>query len=708
MPFGAQKLSAKKERVVDSSVSEQSEQLRQNTSVDENQAVADTNIANLILAQEKNNRVLDVAAAIGEDLTEVYIPIPQRDQSDEVFAVRNALISRYPAESEGGTLIRFPLFKRIVDNAIQAQDQIIDRLLFEDGEAVGFSDQLHEIKVGQLANILNGSTSIANVNRNSNPDIPDPTEDLLVTLGVAWLSFQLQEQLHRLAPMFTGNDDLNEINAESSEDAKEAAEKVAKIQRLIGRILEAVVLFALIYRLSKRQTQALGAQVLPPDIDPQVKKQFEESLVELYDDPPQDLLDLVPEENGTDQIIVEYSLRYIEVHPEKNFDAWVVYASAALRQMQLRDVIGSISDTSELTAVYTSPSFSTSTQIVQQGNLRDPVNTTVQIPKISNYLPDDANGGRKETLGVNIMDYINLTNNVAEQSGETSNFFLSVLHNNQYTPELICCITNFLVNGNIDEARNFLQNLRDMLGAMGGFSFNYGGLLQDITNGLFNDFRSKLLTYAYTQISKFFEKRKQELLDMGDKIAGDNKFLIFCTPLTDVWAQIMRIFEEFQALLEDLLKELIEGLFAFEIKFDNGLINLQSTSKYRNIINLLDALLEAIDRGQLCQYDSLKSSDIHPDLLPIIDRLSRQPRQVVSDSITDYRDFQEQLLNDTGVENTVVTEFRDPSDPKYKGAVSLDREFNGESTLETVVKYSANCQKFKESLNNLGIDQLND
>jgi len=385
----------------------------------------------------------------------------------------------------------------------------------------------------------------------------------------------------------------------------------------------------------------------------------------------------------------------------------VVYASAALRQMQLRDVIGSISDTSELSDKYTSPSFSISTQVVQQGNIHDPINTTVQIPKISNYLPDNVNGGRNETLGVNIMDYLNLTSNVAEQSGETSNFFLSVLHNNEYTPELICCITNFLVNGNIDEARSFMQNLRDMLGAMQGFSFNYGGLLQDITNGLFSDFRSKILTYSYTQISKFFEKRKQELLDMGDKIIGDNKFIIFCTPLSDVLAQIMKIFEEFQAILEDLLRDIIDGLFAFEVKFDNGLINLQSTNKYRNIINLLDALLAAIDEGQLCQYDDLKSSDIHPDLLPIIDRLSRQPRQSVSTAVTDYRDFQKQLVNDTGVEGTVVSEFKDPADPLYRGAVSLDREFNGETTIETIVKYSTQCQKFKESLSNLGIDQLN-
>ena len=219
--------------------------------------------------------------------------------------------------------------------------------------------------------------------------------------------------------------------------------------------------------------------------------------------------------------------------------------------------------------------------------------------------------------------------------------------------------------------------------------------------------RSKVLTYAYTQISKFFEKRKGELLALGDKIMGDDKYIIFCTPLADVMAQMVRIFEEFQAILEGLLEEILSFMFSFELKIDNGLINLRNTNKYRNIMNILDALVDAIDEGQLCQYDGLQPSDIHPDLLPIIDRLSQQPRQILSTAVEDYRDFQQELIEETEIEGTTVMEFRDPRDPDHRGSVSIDREFNGETTIETIEKYSAQCQAFKESLGNLNIEQLN-
>lgn len=727
--FGKQKISFTKEREVDSSVSPQEARFKEREATSDEQAVADKNILNLVLAEKKNEEVLNIAAAIGEDLTEVYIPIPTRDLSDEVTAVRRALVSKYNLESEGGTIIRFPLFKQIVDNAVKSQTSVIEKLMFGgQGEAIPFAEQIHEIKIGSLMNIFSGAANITDFidNRAENPiDQKENERRLLLTLGVAFLSFQLQKQFHKLSPMFTAKDDIVdiedfEIPTEASEAVKKAAAKKARLIRILQRVAEAVVLFALIHQLSRRQTQSLYNQVIPPEVDPGLKQEFETKLLGLYDAPTDELRALTTESDNPDQTIMEYALRYIEIHPEVNFHAWIIYATASVRQLNLASVIHSLEGTTQAGELYRPPSFTVEHQIVISDNpvprttvgalntatTVGGIRTEVEIPTITKYLPKLQ--GNK-TLGVNIMDYINETSNYADASGDTSNYFMNLLHNNKYTPELVCCLVNYLVKGDIDETLDFLRNLRDMLNVMArGITFDYGRLFEDIVNGLFRDFKNKILTYAFTELSKFFEARKEDILDFAEKIMGNNKFLIFCTPLQDIVAAILNIMESFQALLESVLEELINQLLSFEIKnTKDGLVSLQGTNRYRNIINILDALIASIEIGRLCNFERLAPTDIHPDLLPIIDQQSEQPRILLSDSITRFKEFRNKIRQDTGFTDLSVGEFQDPEDPALRGAVSLDREFNGESTIETIIKFSDKCQAFKEQLNSLDVRTLN-
>jgi len=740
--FGKQKKEFKRAREVDSTINERTKKLKNLAEASDDQIAADVTIDNLALAMDKNSRVMDVAAAIAEE-EGLYIDIPSsdKDQSQEVYMVRNALIQNYPLESESGSLVRWDLFKKIVDNAAANQDSVVEYL----ANVGSIDDQMNEIKIGHLANILNGNAPIDNYVDNKGPadDAGDPEKDLWKKVGIAFLSYTLMSQFHKLSDMFTSKRQMEEAREEAQptpgQSPQEATSKTQKLVRTIAKILarvaEAVILFALAHKLTKTQTQTLANIVVPPGVDPELKEEFFEKISEMYDNPPSDISNLLVGEDGDDETIFSYCMKRIDMEKEqKNFTPWVIYAMGKIRSMNLNHVSTSLAGTSNepdkiekliadrgLDTTYSSPTFSIEKEIVKMegignnlasrrpgvrgvdrplSNNRDDVEL---YPLLGNDSPIRKYQGKNpsQKFGFNIMDYISEGNAYAEESGKTSNYFMHLMQNNNYTPELVCCLLRFLVD-DID----YLKNLRDMLKVFGkGMGFNWGDMLEDMTKALFNDLRSAILSYAISELAKAMGRIKESILEWMDHMMEEEEYVAFCTPLLDMAQVLLQIINDFEALLEDMIEEIVDALFGFELEIEGGVMEMNGSTRYRNIIGIIDAIVFALEQGRLCDNHDLAPTDIHPDALPIIEQLSSQPRQDIQDAIAKNKAFSD-ALNEEGPlskypELRGVGEFVDPDEPWLRTSVSLTRANNGESAMETIARFAPECAKHRENMSRI-------
>jgi len=160
-------------------------------------------------------------------------------------------------------------------------------------------------------------------------------------------------------------------------------------------------------------------------------------------------------------------------------------------------------------------------------------------------------------------------------------------------------------------------------------------------------------------------------------------------------------------MLKEMIKEIVEALLGFELKIDNGVFEMHGTTRYRNIVSLLNAIITAIEGGRLCKMD-LAPTDIHPDAVPIIERLSQQPRKSIEYEILKNKTFTEALEDDTfnNQYNKVVHVFTEPKEPWLQTAIPFSRTNTGESAMETITRFAPDCAKFRESLKQMNRELL--
>lgn len=702
--FGNQRKKVKKERTVDTSTSTTSINLEKLAELNNDQLRADITIDNLALAYDKNGRVASVSNAIASEYGEVYISVPGAsvDSSQETYQVRLALQRKYTAESEYGTVIRYSLFKRIVDSAAAKKESVMEYL----GSLGDFNTQLNEINIAGLYNLLNQDTKpeqyLANKDQPS-----DPESDLWKQLGVAFLSFLLMENFHKLSPMFTGNDEVKEANAEAASEtelAKKVA-KVAKVTRILIKVSEAVVLFALMHGLSKKQAQGLGTAVMPSDIPDDLKQDAITKISQVYDNPPAELTRVLVEDDNDDKLILEYAMLQIDLQKaQKNFTPWIVYALTVVRKLQMQDVATSLDGTSDeankLDSILTDKGVSTEWRPPLPSIERDTMNYDIGPNVTPSRIDSDSGIGKysdadNTVLGFNMNNYVQEMNEYSARSGETSDYFMSLMQNNHYTPELVCCLLKFL-----SKDLQFLKSLRAVLGTYSvGSRRDLGSLLSDIVNGLFTDLKSKIMSYAIGEISKFMGKIKKPILDWVDELKTEHEFIAFCTPIVDMAHVLLQIITEFESLLKDMVQEILDALLTFELTIDGGVIEMHGTTRYINIMAVLDAIILALENGQLCSED-LDPKDIHPDALPIIDRLSQQPRGDIQTEMSAHDRMAEvaAAMGAISADESLrfVHPFSDPADINLRPAVSLSRAYNGASTMETIDRYSQNCGAYRK------------
>jgi hypothetical protein len=500
--------------------------------------------------------------------------------------------------------------------------------------------------------------------------------------------------------------------------AKLGFKKASRLKIVLFRIAKAVALLALIHGITREEAVGQWKEQIAPNVDDDLAEEFQEQMLDLYDNPDEEMKKLLEDdpENNPDRVIIEYAFEYMEKHngrgEHNNFTPWIVYASAAIKDIQMNDLDNSLSDTTNFEPITVErQSEQNILQTLARGpgtsNLRrEGINTTVRIPdfETSAYVPEKVQdffsklpgGGKDKTFSVNVMDYIDLTSEVSDASSETSNYFMKLLQNGKYTPELVCCLINFLLKKqdvDINEAKEFLKSIRAVLTPV---QFNYGRMFEDLVNRLFGDLKSKLLSYALSQLSKFFEKIKGKLNEWLLKIDDEEHYLIFCTPLLDIMASVTQAINQLQDTLETFLQELADYMLSFELKLEEGVVSLYSANRNRMLADLIESLLLALETGKLCKYNARQPSDIHPDALGIIDKNSAKPNKLLSEKINEFDRLLEKVEDLTGSES-VVGYFTDPQDPAFSGGVSIHRSDEGLSAIDAIVKYASDCNSMKDS-----------
>jgi hypothetical protein len=241
-----------------------------------------------------------------------------------------------------------------------------------------------------------------------------------------------------------------------------------------------------------------------------------------------------------------------------------------------------------------------------------------------------------------------------------------------------------------------------MLSVMGrNYNFDIGNMLEDVVNGLFHDMRSKLHAYAYMKLTQFMERSKKHVLDFVedilDKPGGEKtrNFLVFCTPIMDVVKVIMDLINEFGSLLESVLDELNEWLSGVSLSIKIGTVRVAGNTRYRNIIDILDSIIFAMESGKLCNFNRIGSGSIHPDAYPIIQKTASLGNEAVNIAIDDFQNLVDQVKSQ-GLDTNEVG-FQEPDDPDLAGAVPLERT-SEESIIDTIIKYSDKCQSFEDAL----------
>lgn len=743
--FGPQRLDFQKSRKIDSSVTSRATPEFENA-IKEDQIKADQIVLDLIGLETKNRAVLELAELIALKDSHVFIPVAPDDYTDRTKQVRRALIANYQKESEGGAIIRFELFKKIVDAARDSNQNPIQFIT----DLGNLEEGLNEINTGDLALLFNEARGITDyIKKNPNSEqSPEDEKEFWKLAGIAFASFFLLQQVQKSVKMHAAKDQtdrLKERNAEAiaaenelhkaqvnlisgldpskqaaasaSENARHTA-KIADLQikksfdliQVLTEIAEVLVFFMLLHDLPKSQARSLANRALPKEVelDPSIKEQFYQQVETLYDNPTEEITSLIIPEDGDDEVILSWAMDYIDNHPEQNFDTWIVYAMATVRSLQI-DAVLSASPTystvseqarerrgAEVFRISPSKNFAAE----QIARLNSPGRIEIR-PIVNTKKLDTTVAGREnrfstdKKIGVNITDYFYEVENFTDSANNSDNFLMELLLNNKYTPELVCCLLKYFGIDDLD----FLKNLRNLLNAFAkGIGFDLNGLLEDIVKGLFRDLSVRMTSYLIAYIQAFFDKIIKAILDWLDRLKRDHEYIAFCTPIMDMAYALIRAINELRRLLEDLIRDLVAQITNFDIKFNFGFIGIHGRNRYRSLIDLLDALIFALERGQLCNLDE-GDPGIDPDAIPIIDRLGLKFTDD-GNIITDLENRRSQITIDG--QDLVVNEKFYTFEPSigndeftFKSVEEL-RKTDGKDMIETLVQYEKNCKLIQD------------
>ena len=791
--FGKHDLNVRKERQVEPEDSIEFKADKKEYHKSENQFIADKTSAEVLLAYTKNEKVRGVSIAIAEQNNDTFITIPSPGSINSLntkvstTSVRLALKKLYPNESKSGDEIRFPLFKKIVDDIVEGKQESIEDMFDGLNSSPGI---LADIDIGALGKLLNDPNSKVSdyVSHNANePKAPDDGKRQLIAMAVAALSMELIEQVSELLkiPNYKAKAEEERLANEEAikventihaatvilhkstepnpssdtyavDKAKHTSSVATELDRhtkelaklgiswkhkLVAGLLKlarAYATFAMIHDIKSAPMREKWDDEVLPIVGEELSEEYAEVMGDLYDNPTEEMILLVEDDSSTDphRTIMEYSMAYMEQYngtsTSSNFTPWITYTISSIKGRDLQHLQKGTSATSNFAEVYRAketykgasrPGHSvteyahgyinpTGNKAYQDVRSKDYVqfdlpnlhSTTKFVPdKIEDFI--NKNISKDQQIDTNIMDYLDIARSSSADSTEADDYFMSLLHNGHYTPELVCCLINFMVDGDINEAKAILEAMNSVLTPV---QFNYGNMFEDILNGLFSGIKNQLLNYVIGELAKFVNKYKGKLSAWLVRIVEKDTFTAFCTPLIDIVQALLKAIDDWHAMLQIFIRDLADYMLTFSIDIEGGVLTLHTANRNLLLRGLISSMLAALKEGKLCNYNSLKQKDIHPDAIAIIAENSRTPLEYTSKAMDQYSEYHHKVYNSAGVDEKdfSIGVFKDPANPDIYGAVSLSRRNDGLSIIDTLVAHSGNCNKIEDDQRNLTLSDI--
>jgi hypothetical protein len=512
------------------------------------------------------NKAKVLADAAGEASKFLFIPVdPDAEQ------VRAAVKRKDQTSTDGG-LITFDLFKDAID-FVEHRRQSLDLGGITSLELTG-----------------NAQTDSEKINKHlRKTDDPDLSEEQLLLLGSQLMILFILNQM--MGP-YKAIDTQQVVATKIIPPAVEVAPTIGQI--LIGVAIQLLIIGvqeAAVMEFFKSSGAAASVGITPEQIVEQAKAQ-----------PLTDVQELAKKRfgEGDYEQILEYSFNHIQSTLEPGFETWIGYSEArSVRSTAINHWKKAPQFSFKHAAQANFGSSEVDVEVIDLSReIGQGESALDQIPPgVEEGIPDSLREAINQSISRAPVDYVCMLDDFVDAEERRLNQIAQVL-STDFTKDAVCCLVHLL--GTVDPAmlRAIRAGVQTMLGFQGKtLQLSFGNLLNNLLGILNRRVREELTALS----AKAVDKVLGPIFDFLNSFDDDEIPLFRQCPLfADLLNMLLSIAHDFRLSLIAL----IEGIsIDFELEVtdaQNRWMVLHNGRKIRLVMKILDAILDALQRGNLC------------------------------------------------------------------------------------------------------------
>lgn len=233
------------------------------------------------------------------------------------------------------------------------------------------------------------------------------------------------------------------------------------------------------------------------------------------------------------------------------------------------------------------------------GSYTDPASgNTFEYPEIGTVNYGEMNEEEEDNwleIDLDLMDYLEFS---VESYNDMADRWAQMLAFDPWTKRFICCFANF--TGSLDP--DALRAFRGILEVFAkGINFDFGKLLSD----LFKQFDINWKEFLYYEIMEIINEIFDKAIEQVTKITNNSQFagVLICFPVEIIFEFIFDTLAELREYVKNLFNEMYQRTRLDGSMFDLKIGILAESKFMRMILQILDAVLYALETGINCETD---------------------------------------------------------------------------------------------------------
>ena len=210
----------------------------------------------------------------------------------------------------------------------------------------------------------------------------------------------------------------------------------------------------------------------------------------------------------------------------------------------------------------------------------------------------------------------------------------------KYAADLVCCFVMWL--GKSIDLDN-LKKLRTLLGLLlKGVNLDIGGVMKRMNMSMRDRLKKMLMEPLYHQLRKFFDKVGKEITSWLTADDKKWKMLFVCTPIDEMFRYILKALRALEKMLMHFLMKLWDGIQLQNVDWRAKTGNLADKSRLTQSLKLLNGVINAVERGNLCADDSAEypsDADVRRLARQLLGELPDYPDLTLEQTGDPFRDF---------------------------------------------------------------------